>query len=158
SHGQQGGAEWYSDAPSGAPAADGAWMEVFMKRRADSAKVLPFQAETPQLLDSLLADPSGAAAIDDATTISALQTEIVARQLRLAGLQAQLLAARSADHPRQSERMLTPEEAAARLGTSPGWVYKNWRVKLPFGVKVSPKQLRFSERKLERFLAMREAA
>ena len=53
----------------------------------------------------------------------------------------------------KADRLLTPEEVAERLATTPAWVYANWRTKLPFGQKVSHRQLRFSERALERHLA-----
>jgi hypothetical protein len=56
------------------------------------------------------------------------------------------------------DRMLTAEQAAERLGTTVEWVYKNWKSKLPFGVKVSPKQLRFPEQKIGRFVALRQTA
>ena len=116
-------------------------------------------ADIPGLLDTLLVDPARVAEINDADSLSAVQGEIASRQIRLASLQAALAGVRPVRQSRATGyKMLTPEETAARLGTTVQWLYKNWKVKLPFGVKVSPKQLRFSERKIERFLAMREAA
>ena len=124
-------------------------------------RVLAFQtdaASIPTLLDSLLVNPVGVDTIADAETISALQAEIATRHGKLATVQGRLLSVRLAEPRPTPDRLLTPDEAAERLGTTTEWVYKNWKTKLPFGIKVSPKQLRFSERRLERFLAMREAA
>jgi hypothetical protein len=48
--------------------------------------------------------------------------------------------------------MLTVEQVAERISTTPAWIYANWRKKLPFGKKLSRRQLRFSARALERHL------
>ena len=55
------------------------------------------------------------------------------------------------------DRLLTIEEAAERLKTSKDWLYRAWR-KLPFAVKLSRKQLRFSERGLQKFLEEMQSA
>lgn len=49
------------------------------------------------------------------------------------------------------DRLLKVEEAAERLQTSPDWLYRMWK-HLPFAVKLSRKQLRFSEEGLQKFL------
>jgi predicted DNA-binding transcriptional regulator AlpA len=49
------------------------------------------------------------------------------------------------------ERLMKPKELAERLGTSMDWVYRHWK-ELPFTVKLSPRQLRFSEKGLEQYL------
>jgi len=56
------------------------------------------------------------------------------------------------------DRLLTVEETAERLGTTPGWVHQHWRQRLPFGQKLSHRVLRFSERALERHLATTRGA
>jgi predicted DNA-binding transcriptional regulator AlpA len=53
------------------------------------------------------------------------------------------------------DRLIRPKELAARLGTSTDWVYRHWK-ELPFTVKLSPRQLRFSEQGLERYLEKRQ--
>ena len=54
-------------------------------------------------------------------------------------------------------RELTIEEAAERLKTSKDWLYRHWR-KLPFTVQLSPKQLRFSTKGIERYLEEKQRA
>jgi predicted DNA-binding transcriptional regulator AlpA len=49
------------------------------------------------------------------------------------------------------DRLIKPKELAERLGTSMDWVYRHWQT-LPFTVKLSPRQLRFSEKGLEQYL------
>jgi predicted DNA-binding transcriptional regulator AlpA len=49
------------------------------------------------------------------------------------------------------DRLMKPKELAERLGTSMDWVYRHWK-ELPFTVKLSPRQLRFSEKGLEQYL------
>jgi predicted DNA-binding transcriptional regulator AlpA len=56
---------------------------------------------------------------------------------------------------RKDPLLLTPAEAAARIGCTRGWLYRHSRT-LPFAVKVSRRMLRFSPSKLERWLAARE--
>ena len=52
------------------------------------------------------------------------------------------------------DRLMKPKELAERLGTSMDCVYRHWQ-ELPFTVKLSPRQLRFSERGLEQYLDQR---
>lgn len=54
---------------------------------------------------------------------------------------------------RAPDVLLTPEQVAERLATTPGWVYANWKTHLPFGQKLGYRTLRFSARALERHLA-----
>ena len=49
------------------------------------------------------------------------------------------------------DRLMKPKELAERLGTSTDWVYRHWK-ELPFTVKLSPRQLRFSAKGLEQYL------
>jgi excisionase family DNA binding protein len=53
-----------------------------------------------------------------------------------------------------ADRLLTIDEAAARLGVTKDWIYHH-RKDLPFAVKLGRKVLRFSAQKLERYLEAR---
>lgn len=87
------------------------------------------------------------------TEIPALLSQVAALQSALA---ARLLSVQ--DH-RQSgpseDRLLTVEEAASRLGTSEDWLYRH-APKLPFTVRLAPRQLRFSSQGIERYLRTRQ--
>ncbi|MBN1443138.1 MAG: helix-turn-helix domain-containing protein [Planctomycetes bacterium] len=69
-------------------------------------------------------------------------------QVRLVELAAR---ARPAEAP---DRLLSVAEVAERLAVSEDWLYRSTR-KLPFVVRLSPQQLRFSERGLERWIRQR---
>lgn len=56
---------------------------------------------------------------------------------------------------RESERLLTPPEAAALLGVTVTWLYRH-AGRLPFARRLSRKALRFSEAGLRRWLASRK--
>jgi len=49
------------------------------------------------------------------------------------------------------DRLLTIDEAAEILCTSADWLYRHWK-KLPFAVQLSPRQLRFSAKGIERYI------
>jgi predicted DNA-binding transcriptional regulator AlpA len=49
------------------------------------------------------------------------------------------------------DELLTITEAATRLKTTKDWLYRNWK-KLPFTVSLSPRQLRFSAKGIERYI------
>jgi predicted DNA-binding transcriptional regulator AlpA len=49
------------------------------------------------------------------------------------------------------DQLLTVSEAAQKLHTSPDWLYRHWK-HLPFTVRLSPKQLRFSSKGIERYI------
>jgi predicted DNA-binding transcriptional regulator AlpA len=53
------------------------------------------------------------------------------------------------------DSLLTVTEAAQRLNTSPDWLYRH-ASKLPFTVRLTPKQLRFSSQGIERYLQRRK--
>ncbi len=50
------------------------------------------------------------------------------------------------------DRLIDVEEAAKILCTSPDYLYRAWR-KLPYAVKLSRKQLRFSEQGIYKYIA-----
>jgi predicted DNA-binding transcriptional regulator AlpA len=56
--------------------------------------------------------------------------------------------------PELTDRLLTPAEAAERLGVTPTWMYRHART-LPFTRRLSRKVLRFSESGLRRWQAAR---
>ncbi len=58
--------------------------------------------------------------------------------------------------PSETDKLLTPEEAADTLSVKVPWLYRNWQ-RLPFARKLSRKVLRFSEAGLRRWQATRRA-
>jgi predicted DNA-binding transcriptional regulator AlpA len=57
-------------------------------------------------------------------------------------------------HNNDTDRLLKIDEAAARLGTSPDWLYRNAN-RFSFTVRLSARQLRFSARGIDLFIANR---
>ena len=49
------------------------------------------------------------------------------------------------------DQLLKITEAAERLQTTKDWLYRNWK-KLPFTVSLSPRQLRFSAKGIDRYI------
>jgi predicted DNA-binding transcriptional regulator AlpA len=54
------------------------------------------------------------------------------------------------------DELLTVEQAATRLGTTPDWLYRQAK-RLPFTVRLGPRQLRFSSRGITRYIRQRQA-
>ncbi len=104
----------------------------------------------PTLAD-LLRDPSRVGDIPPAMIppvlyqLSALQGALAARLISAAHLHD------GQKETRPSDRLLTPAETAAKLGLSKDWLYRNAR-KLPFTVRVSWRNVRFSEQGIERYI------
>ena len=101
-------------------------------------------------LDDIIADPSG---MEDITPqeagemlvkLSSIQTILMSRVLSGNG---------NGNHAQQDE-LLTVEEAANRLNTSVDWIRRHTKT-LPFTVRISPKQVRFSAKKIETYLKNR---
>ncbi len=87
------------------------------------------------------------------TDIPALLSQVAALQSALA---ARLLSMQDQHLPTSAEdRLLTVEEAALRLGTSEDWLYRN-APKLPFTVRLAPRQLRFSAQGIATYLQRRQ--
>jgi predicted DNA-binding transcriptional regulator AlpA len=84
---------------------------------------------------------------------------VLARVAALLGtLSAQLLTTQGHTHceaQSAEDRLLTVTEAAQRLSTTPDWLYRH-ASKLPFTVRLTPKQLRFSLRGIEKYLQRRQ--
>jgi hypothetical protein len=105
-------------------------------------------------LDELAADPGKAAALPPGT-VAALLIRLESARTAL-WLQAIANGQDGGIRPAASEpdRLLTAEDAARRLGTTPRWLYRHAR-QLPFTRRLSRKALRFSEAGLARYLASR---
>jgi predicted DNA-binding transcriptional regulator AlpA len=58
-------------------------------------------------------------------------------------------------HEQQADRLLVIQEAARMLNTSVDWLYRQWRT-LPFVVQLSPRQLRFSAKGIQRWLGQQQ--
>lgn len=89
--------------------------------------------------------------------------EIPALMMKLATVQsslsARLLSQRALDRETgnsDTDKLLNVTEAAAQLNVSTQWLYRNAK-KLPFAVKLGPKQLRFSASGIEKYLRTRRA-
>lgn len=80
-------------------------------------------------------------------TVSALQSALATRLLLSSGG-----AGNGRPEAPAEDRLLTPEEAAARLGVTIPWLYRHHK-RLPFAKKLSPKCLRFSEAGLRKWQA-----
>ena len=106
-------------------------------------------------LDSLLADPSTAARVSREDAVLLL-TRLASLQLAL--LQAACAVAtpahRDLDRP-TDDRMLEASEAAAMLGVSVRWLYRQAK-QLPFTRPIAPKIVRFSRQGIQRWLATRK--
>ncbi len=112
----------------------------------DAAFVLP----PPAALDVVPPDVLPAIAIELAGLIAA-----VGARLQCAGAAQACPAAMDRAHDGdRDEVLLTTPEAAARLRVSPKWLYRH-RWQLPFVVRLSRRELRWSPSKLERYLQQR---
>ncbi len=54
-------------------------------------------------------------------------------------------------NPLKNDKLLKIAEAARRLKVTQDWLYRHWEA-YPFAVKLSPKQLRFSEKGLDEYI------
>ena len=84
--------------------------------------------------------------------IPAVLGELAALQLRLTARLLQEQADRT-DQPAGSDTLLRVEEAAARLGTSKDWLYRQAK-RLPFTVRQG-RQLRFSSQGIDHHIKQR---
>ena len=73
-----------------------------------------------------------------------------------ASLWAKLLAPEAVEsgESQDGDQLLTVQQAASRLGTSKDWLYRHC-AKLPFTVRPSPHQLRFSKRGIAKYISQR---
>jgi predicted DNA-binding transcriptional regulator AlpA len=85
--------------------------------------------------------------------VAELAGRIAAAQMRLL---LEGLATGDSKATRETEdRLLKASEAAAKLGSTVDWLYRNHR-KLPFTVSLGKGQLRFSERGIGKFIASQQ--
>lgn len=85
--------------------------------------------------------------------LSALQSALAAR---LASASASGNGKTEAQAAADRDCLLTPQEAAQRLGVSPKWLYRHHK-RLPFTRQLSRKVLRFSEAGLRKWVATKRA-
>src|SRR5438552_12330996 len=97
---------------------------------------------------ALVAGPAGA----DAVPPEHVPKLLGALERARAALWARLLGRR--DETPGADRLLGIDEAAARLATKPDWLRRNGE--LPFVVRLSPGQVRYSEAGIERFIRRRQ--
>lgn len=57
--------------------------------------------------------------------------------------------------PAEGDQLLTVEVAARKLDVSKDWLYRR-TAKLPFTIRLGPRQLRFSVRGIERYIRQRQ--
>lgn len=116
-----------------------------------SLNVEPHALAIVPSLDELARDPSRAHGLSRPT-----RAELIARASTVIAILAAPMIAESGAAPEQTpghggDRLLNVDEAAAMLGCRRGWLYARARG-LPFTVRPSPGQLRFSLSGIERFM------
>jgi predicted DNA-binding transcriptional regulator AlpA len=94
----------------------------------------------------------------DSIDLERLPSMLAQMAALLGALSAQLLTPQG--HARREiqspeDRLLTVAEAAQRLSTTPDWLYRH-ASKLPFTVRLTPKQLRFSSQGIDKYLQRRQ--
>lgn len=102
----------------------------------------------------LVADPDQLEAItieDIPELLGVLESVRVRLEKRFMALSPPTVEQELAGEP---DRLLTATEVAERLSVEPRWLYDHFD-QLPFGKRLSDRTLRFSQRGLERWLAMR---
>ncbi len=111
--------------------------------------------ERPIGLADLLRDPALAEGLP-VEAIPAILGELEALKAQLAGRYYAALAAAAIGHKDGGEdQLLTAEEAAGKLGTTVYYLYRHSK-KLPFTVKLSPRQLRLSSKGIEKYKQQRQ--
>jgi hypothetical protein len=81
------------------------------------------------------------------------EDEVSALIVALAALQSRAAARLVGRRPRPPDELLTPDEAATRLRTTPDWLSRQKR--LPFRVELSPGQVRYSLHGLDDWITAR---
>ena len=74
----------------------------------------------------------------------------------MAQAQARLMLQKDSEPTRQEDRLLTVAEASEKLSMTPDYLYRHADT-LPFTVRIGAKQLRFSLKGIERYIAKRQA-
>ena len=105
----------------------------------------------PVTLADLARDPARAADVP-VEAVPGLLAQLAAVQTALA---VRLLAMPSTIARPPADELLTVEQAAQRLATTPDWLYRRVR-RLPFAVRVGPRQLRFSAAGIDRYIRLHQ--
>jgi len=107
-------------------------------------------------LATLLADPPRARDVS-IEAIPSLLAQLAAEQAQLAAV-GMALAARLSERTDSTDgdHLLTVDQAAERLGTTRDWLRR--RPELPFTVRLSAGQVRYSAKGIDRFIARRTGA
>jgi hypothetical protein len=108
--------------------------------RLTQIKVMP-------TLDDLVTDPSQAKSLSSEKATDMLFQVLAIQPI----LMVQVVSSKGKEHLHTGDRLLKVDEVACRLNCDAGWVYRNTD-KLPFTRRLSPSQLRFSEKGLEKYI------
>jgi len=101
-------------------------------------------------LDDLVADPSRVEDLSGDECQNML-IKLVSIQPLLLG---RIISDNKSGNTPQEDTLLTVEQAAKRLNCSKDWLYRN-APKLPFTKRISPHQLRFSSKGVEKYIRNR---
>ena len=103
-------------------------------------------------IENLIADPEKVDTLSHEET-----TGILARIAALQPLLIGRLASLGSDlKESKSDTLLNVEEASERLGVSKDWLYRHAK-ELPFKKRIGPRQLRFSEAGIEKYIRHRSS-
>ena len=110
----------------------------------------------PGLCPSVKAPEAVRAAVDtaDYAELPALAGELARSLATVFARSASAVAREVSPAEEVSDALLTVDEAAARLGVQPSWLYRHHGA-LPFARKIGWRTLRFSSRGLERWASSR---
>ena len=113
------------------------------------------EQDQPFSLTALVADPAKTADVP-VEVIPALLLQVTNEQSRVNAIAGLLLARLLQEGNRNGneDRVLDVKQAAERLGTTEDWL-KRHRDTLPFTVRVSSGQIRYSAQGIQRFIAAR---
>lgn len=111
--------------------------------------------ERSALLVTILADPGRVHELD-VEEAAVLLAQVAAVQASLAARVASAARSVPASRRQDDDRLISVDEAAARLGVTPRWLYRH-SGHLPFARRLSRKTLRFSDLGLKRWQATRSA-
>ena len=101
-----------------------------------------------------MARPDLSAALRDlADHADTLEPAELAGALETMKVQIILMNTTSAPMPNEEDRLLEIDAAAARLATTPDWLRRH--PELPFRIELSPGQVRFSSKGIDRWIATR---
>jgi predicted DNA-binding transcriptional regulator AlpA len=103
------------------------------------------------LLDQLLPSPSAIARLSPEEAALALERLSRLQVVLVARLSARSLAPETPESRSPEDRLLTPQEAAQRLGVNVRWLYRHANT-FPFTRRLTRRTLRFNEAGLAKFV------